>query len=89
MFHGPRKPLNQMTNREIISSIVAFVLIGGFIITVCILLAVRSGSLLSVIWNAIGVIFVVTILVSCVPRAVAELRRRRGMTQNQEREPSS
>src|SRR5437879_3044553 len=79
MFCGPRKPLTEMTNREIISSIVAFAVIGGFIIIACIVSAMRSsGSVVLVVWNAIGMLFVATILACSVPQAVAELRRRRG-----------
>ena len=71
------KPLSEMTNREIVSSIVAFAVIGGFIIIACMRLAIRSGGTVFVVWNSIGVLFVTTILVRSIPQAVAELRRRR------------
>jgi len=77
MFGGPRKPLSEMTNREIVSSIVAFAVIGGSIIIACIVSAVRHGGTVFFVWNGIGVLFVTTILARSIPQAVAELRRRR------------
>jgi hypothetical protein len=79
MFHGRGKPLEQMTNREIISAIVGFAVVGGFLIITSIVSAWRSGfsEMFSFVWSATGAVFVTTILARCIPPAVMELRRRR------------
>jgi hypothetical protein len=78
MVRGPRKPLEEMTNGEIIGEIVAFAVIGGFIIAACIVFAIQGGlSVFSIVYNAIGVLLVATVLGFSLPPAVAELRRRR------------
>lgn len=77
MFGGPTKPLQQMTNREIISSIVVFVLVGGFLIVMNFRLLIIGGNWFSIAWGVIGTIFVAMVLLGCIPRGVLELWRRR------------
>jgi hypothetical protein len=75
---GPGKPLKEMANRELVSRIVAFAAIGSVIIIACIASALRNSlSPFFVVWNGIGVAFVITALVSTIPRSVTELRSRR------------
>ena len=90
MIHGPKTPLEQRTTGNIISTIVAFILIGGFLITTTIISALRDGGVFSRVWYFGGATFTVMIVVGGVWRGIAELRRRRRhKARNQENEPSA
>jgi|GEM_PF-4066604 len=77
LSHGRRKSLEQMSRKEIISSLIAFVLICGFIISACAAAAIRDQSVLSIAWNAVGIIVAASVLTSYLPRALHELCARR------------
>ena len=71
---GRGKPISEMTRPEIYSVLIAFTVIGGFIITVCVGdLAFRHGGALSLA----GILFAVTVVGVTYFRAIRELRRRR------------
>jgi len=89
MFGRATKPLQQMTNREIVSSIVVFMLVGGFLIGMNIRLMIIGGNWFSITWGVIGSIFVTMILLGCIPRGVLELWRRRQRNTLSRRERSA
>ena len=75
-FGGPKKPLIEMTRREIFATMIAFTVIGALIIAVCVRdLVVRDRGAMA-LFSVAAIIFVLTTVgVTCV-RAVRELRRR-------------
>jgi divalent metal cation (Fe/Co/Zn/Cd) transporter len=77
LAHSPRKALAQMSKGEIVSSLVGFTLICGFISAACAIAALRDQSVLSLAWNATGIIVAATVLASYLPRAFHELRARK------------
>jgi len=88
MFGGPRKPLAECSNREIIIAIIVFVIVGSFIIVATLSTALPGGNLFTDIWGIGGAAFVATIVGGSVWSGATELRRRRKrMTQNQEHRP--
>ncbi len=76
--HGPRKTLEQMSNKEIVSSLIAFIVICGFIMAACAVAAIRDQSAFSIAWNGVGVIVAASVLASYLPRVFHELRARKG-----------
>jgi len=89
MFSGPGKPLDKMTNREIISTLVAFILGCGIIITACVLKTVKRGGLLLTIWNGAIAIFAAALLSITIPPAIRELWRRKHKKPNQDHGPAA
>jgi hypothetical protein len=78
-----------MSDGEIIAQIVAFVVIGAFLITGSVVLGLRRGDLFSVAWSAFGILLVATLLARSIPQAVIELRRRKANEQNRKHETSA
>ena len=78
-----KKPLDHMTNREIVSAIVALILIGGLVVAAAIMMAVRNCNLFSIIWVALSVIVVMTVFLRQIASGIRELRRRKHKTSNQ------
>ena len=75
-FGGPKKPLTEMTRREIYSTLIAFTLIGGCIIAVCVSdLVVRDLGAMAVFSVAAIPFILVTVGITYF-RAIRELRRR-------------
>jgi hypothetical protein len=75
-FGGPKKPLTEMTRREIYSMLIAFTVIGGFIIAMCVRdLVVRDRGTMAVLSVADILFILMAVGVTCV-RAIRELRRR-------------
>jgi|GEM_PF-3354815 len=72
------KSLNEKTAGEIIAMIIAFLVIGIFIIAASVTFMARSHWALSVIlWNSIGILIVTVMWLKSLPAAIRELRRRR------------
>jgi len=82
-------PLDQRSNLGIIVPTVACTSICVFMIVMNIRLLVIGGNWFSITWGAIGTIFVMIVLLSCIVPAIRELRRRRRKTPNQNRGPSA
>ena len=84
MIHGPTTPLEQRTNRDIIVTIIAFIILGTIIISGTLSVTLPGGNLLTTIWGIGGSCFVAGIVIGTVRAGMTELRRRRtGMAQNQ------
>jgi hypothetical protein len=75
-FGGPKKPLTEMTRREIFATMIAFTVIGALIIAANVRdLAVRDRGAMA-LFSLAAILFVLaTVGVTCF-RAVRELRRR-------------
>jgi len=72
------KPLNEKTTGEIIAMIIAFLVIGSFMIAVNLLLMAHSHwDLFAVVWNSIGILIVSAGWLVSLPAAFRELRKRR------------
>jgi hypothetical protein len=71
---GRGKPISEMTRAEIYSVLIAFTVIGGFIIAVSVGdMVFRHGGVLSLA----GILFAVTVVGVTYFRAIRELRRRK------------
>ena len=75
-FGGPKKPLTEMTRREIFAMLIALTVIGGFIIAVCVRdLVVRDRGAMAV-FSVAAILFVLATVGVSYFRAIRELRRR-------------
>lgn len=73
---GPKKTWQQMTRKEIFASLIAFTVIGGAIVAVCVrdLVARERGAMALV--SIAAILFVVSGVGVSYARAIRELRRR-------------
>ena len=76
-FGGNRKSLAEMSEREFVAFAVAFPVVGGAIIAVAVIKALRWPSGFNTIWSAIMVVFVGCLVVAAVRGSIVELKRRR------------
>jgi hypothetical protein len=88
MFGGQIKSWEQKTKGDIIATMTAFVILGGFIITETLAMALRERSLFMTIWCVGGSSYVAVIIVVCLRGGITELRRRqKSIPQNREHQP--
>lgn len=71
---GNRKKPSEMSHRELVSSLVAFTVIGGVIDAVNVAILIRRGFSL---WAIAGLVFTSAVLIGAWFQLGGELRRRR------------
>jgi len=84
MIHGPTTPLEERTNRDIIVTMIAFLVFGSIIVIGTLSITLPGGNVFTTIWGIGGASFAAGIVIGSIRTGMAELRRRRrGDSQNQ------